>query len=169
MAELVFEEKQRFTQWWLWLVILGLNGLMIYGVVTQMFFGIPFGDHPMPSGGLLFTTMVMFAVTGFMFMIHLKTEITTDVIQARLFPFHIWKQVYKWEDIEKAYVRKYNALTEFGGWGLRFGWPGKGRAYNIKGNMGLQLQFKDGSRLLIGTSRPDVLAEAIRKINRYAE
>jgi hypothetical protein len=55
-------------------------------------------------------------------------------------------------------------LTEFGGWGLRYGFGGK--AYKIKGNIGLQLNFKDSSNLLIGTQRPEELRVIFDKLRQ---
>jgi len=30
--ESLFTERQRFKQWWLWLILLGTNGLFLFGV-----------------------------------------------------------------------------------------------------------------------------------------
>jgi hypothetical protein len=38
---------------------------------------------------------------------------------------------------------------EYGGWGIKYGKMGK--AYNVSGNRGVQLEFTDGKRLLIGS------------------
>jgi len=38
------------------------------------------------------------------------------------------------------------------------------RAYNMSGNQGVQLVFKNGKKLLIGSQKADELAEAIRSI-----
>jgi hypothetical protein len=43
-------------------------------------------------------------------------------------------------------------LTEYGGWGIKG--TKHDRAFNISGKQGIQLEFKDGNRLLIGTQKP---------------
>jgi TATA-box binding protein (TBP) (component of TFIID and TFIIIB) len=53
-------------------------------------------------------------------------------------------------------------LLEYGGWGIKYG--RKGKAYNVSGNRGVQLVFKDGKQLLIGSQRAEELAEAISSI-----
>lgn len=58
-----------------------------------------------------------------------------------LFTLHLRFKHFKWYKLDKAYVRKYNAITEFGGCGERLAF--KGKAYNVKGNNGLQLEFKN--------------------------
>jgi hypothetical protein len=67
----------------------------------------------------------------------------------------------------KCYVRKYKPLAEFGGWGLRFGVSGK--AYNISGNKGLQLELTNNKKLLIGTQKPEELSEALNKIGKLIQ
>jgi len=52
-----------------------------------------------------------------------------------------------------VFVRKYSPLFEYGGWGLR--WSLNGKAVNVRGNMGIQVVLKNGSRILIGTSNPE--------------
>ena len=55
---------------------------------------------------------------------------------------------------------------EYGGWGLRYGFFGKGRALNVSGNTGLQIEFNNGKRLLIGTNKPRELKEVLTKLNQ---
>jgi hypothetical protein len=47
-------------------------------------------------------------------------------------------------------------LAEYGGWGVK-GFSGKNRAYNISGNIGLQLTLKNGYKILIGTNNQEKL------------
>ena len=58
-------------------------------------------------------------------------------------------------------ARTYRPILEYGGWGVRRGWGG-GRAYNVRGNRGVQLVLDDGTRILVGSQRPEELAAAIR-------
>jgi hypothetical protein len=57
------------------------------------------------------------------------------------------KKFFSWEEIEKISVREYSPLFEYGGWGIRRG--KSGRAYNVKGNIGLQLVLKNGKKILL--------------------
>ncbi len=63
--------------------------------------------------------------------------------------------------VVRAYYREYSPLAEFGGWGIRFGT--EGRAFNLRGNRGVQLELKSGRKVLIGSQRAEELAEAIRR------
>lgn len=65
------------------------------------------------------------------------------------------------KNVVRAYSRTYNPLMEYGGWGIRYGL--QGRAFNMRGDQGVQLELRSGQRVLIGSQDPDALAEAIRK------
>ncbi|MEJ7559273.1 MAG: hypothetical protein WKF66_13265 [Pedobacter sp.] len=164
--EVLFLEVQRFKQWWLWLILLGINGLFIYGVFKQVIGGQHFGNKPTSNLVLLTITGLMIIVTVLFANFHLETTIKTDGIYVRFFPFHLKYKYYSWDTLAKAYVRQYSPISEYGGWGLRTGLFGKGTAYNVSGNEGLQLEFKNDKRLLIGTNKP---AELIETLNRLCK
>lgn len=65
------------------------------------------------------------------------------------------------KNVMRAYARTYDPLAEYGGWGIRG--VGRNRAFNIQGNLGVQLVLRSGQKLLIGSDRPEELAYAIRK------
>lgn len=162
----IFEEQQRFRQWWLWLIILGINGLLIYGFVQQVIVGKPFGEQPMSDTGITLSAVLSLALTLFSLSIRLETRITRDGIAVRFFPLHFKYKEYAWGTFSKSYVRKYAPLSEYGGWGLRFGMSGQGKAYNVSGNKGLQLEFTNQKKLLIGTRKPEELSVVLNKIGQ---
>jgi len=161
---ILFSEKQKFRQWWIWVVLLAMAGLFVYGIYRQIVLKKPFGDHPASDTGLLIASLIpVFLLLLFLFA-ELKTEISENGVSYKFFPFHLNKIIIPWANIEKAFVRKYNPITEYGGWGFRLGIFGSGRALNVSGNMGLQLIFKNRKRLLLGTRKSEELRKAIQKI-----
>lgn len=92
----------------------------------------------------------------------LETEVRQDGLYIRYVPFHRRFKRFKAEDLSEYHARTYRPVLEYGGWGIRCGW--KGRAYNVSGNRGVQLVFRDGRRVLIGSSQPSELEAAIRSI-----
>jgi hypothetical protein len=163
-SPVLFAEKQRFTQWWIWAILIAVNLLFIYGVVQQIVLGKRFGDTPMDNLAILLISGAMITLTAMMLSTNLVTEITKEGINVRLFPFHWRAKHFSWDDIEKAYVRKYSPLAEYGGWGLRYSITGYGKAYNISGKMGLQLELKTGKKLLIGTKKPEELTAVLEQV-----
>ncbi|PQJ80922.1 hypothetical protein BTO18_05610 [Polaribacter porphyrae] len=85
----------------------------------------------------------------------------------QFFPFH-WKlKLITWDKISTAYVRIYDPIGDYGGWGLKGGtlWSkSKGRAINVSGDIGIQLELKNGKKLLIGTQKK---SEAERVLETY--
>jgi hypothetical protein len=165
--EILFSERQRFKQWWLWFILIGINGLFLYGIYKQVVVGQQFGDKPMSNTGLFITYGVIFSLTILFLNFRLDTKIKTDGIYVRFFPIQVTFKYYPWNEISKSYVRQYFPIREYGGWGLRLGIFGKGKAYNISGDKGLQVEFSDNKKLLIGTNKPDELAETLDKIGQY--
>ncbi len=99
----------------------------------------------------------------------LDTRIKKDGIYVRFFPFHFKYKHYSWDGLTKSFVRQYSPITEFGGWGLRLGLFGKGTAFNVSGDKGLQLEFTNNNKLLIGTNKPEELSEALNKIGKLKQ
>lgn len=164
--QVLFAEKQKFTQAWVWVLVVAINLLFLYGIYRQLILGEQFGNNPMTDTGLLLSTGVVVLISLMLFNFRLHTIISREGISVRLFPFHIRYRHYPWESISKAYIRKYSPLKEYGGWGIRMGLGGKGIAFNASGNMGLQLEFTNGKKLLLGTNKPEELAEALKRINQ---
>ena len=163
----VFKESQRFNQWW----------LILFGLIIVIFIGLGFVSEYKDSGGNLSNDqlismiisgslmVIVFLLIGF---IRLKTKIDENGITYQFTPFHFTPRIIPWSDLSKCYIRKYSPITEYGGWGIRglqrkgfWDFSNKGMAYNTKGDMGIQLEFKDGGKLLIGTQDPDKAKKTI--------
>jgi hypothetical protein len=157
-----FSEKQKFTQWWLWIILIGIIGTTSYGAISQLVFGKPFGDKPASDAGLLLLLVFISLLLILLRNISLTTQITAEGIACKLFPFHFSYRVFKWTEVSNCYVRKYSPIIDYGGWGIKYGL--KGLAYNISGNFGIQLELKSGSKILIGTQKPDEVKKLLDEI-----
>lgn len=163
--EVLFYEKQRLRQWWLWVILIMINGIFIIGLVRQLFWGVSFGGHPMSNTGLILVTVLCTALTILFLTTKLHTKITHNEISVQLFPFHLKPKVFYWSSIKSAYVREYYPIADFGGWGIRYGVQGK--VYSLSGNIGLQLIFKNGKWLLIGTQKSKELEMVLSQIPKF--
>jgi hypothetical protein len=144
-----FEETQPFDQVWLW-VLMGFE--LIFVLIVMLASGVSFLDMVMPMG-------VIGLALGLLSAIRLYTRIDHVGIHFRMWPFHWRWQTIPWDDIDQVYVRKYSPIREYGGWGIRFGRHGK--AFNVKGNYGIQIVRKNGKKLLLGTQEPAKAAEEL--------
>ncbi|WP_310480661.1 hypothetical protein [Riemerella anatipestifer] len=123
----------------------------------------------MSNAELLIATGLTIAFTFLFVNLRLDTTIKKDGIYVRFFPFHLKFKYYSWDSLTKSYVRQYSPLTEYGGWGLSLGLFGKGAAFNVSGDKGLQLEFSNNTKLLIGTNKPDELTETLNKIEQIKQ
>ncbi len=110
--------------------------------------------------GWLMAFAVLLAAFAVAYTFRLVTEVRDGELCVR-FPFLLPFVTIRLPlaDVRTAEVRNYNAVLEYGGWGLRFGW--KGWAFNARGNRGVQLVMASGRRILIGSQRPEELLRAI--------
>jgi hypothetical protein len=122
----LFKEKQRFTQWWLWLILIPIGVLPVVGIFQQLILGEEFGDNPMSNFGLILFAVFVFALLGLFLMMRLKTEIDQNEIRMSFIPFV--KKRIKWTEIKKAEVVNYGFV---GGWGIRLSIE-YGTVYNIR-------------------------------------
>lgn len=167
--EVLFTERQRFKQWWLWLILIAANVLTLYGVFKHVVGEQQVGNKPMSNTELLITCGLTLIPIILFITFRLDTQIRGDGIYVKFFPFHLSFRQYTWDKIAKSFIRKYNPIGEYGGWGLRFGFFGRGRAFNVSGDQGLQLEFSNHKKLLIGTTKPDELKEALNKIGQLKQ
>lgn len=160
--QILFSEQQRFRQPWIWVILFGINGIFIFGLIRQVFLGQQFSDKPISDTGLIIATIGSLIISVLFLCLRLETKIESDGIYVRFFPFQMSFKYYSWDKLHQLFVRDYNPIGEYGGWGLR-GF-GKNKAMNVSGNKGIQLITKDGAKILIGTKRAD---EATRILKQH--
>ncbi|NRA92264.1 MAG: hypothetical protein HRU26_06195 [Psychroserpens sp.] len=142
----VFIEQQRFTQLWIIVLIIFSTIVPVGIILTEA--------KSMESSELVIALSVVILAPAIIFLFKLKTRIDEKGIHYRFIPFHLKTQLIPWSDIDKIYVRNYNPISEYGGWGIKGGslWnKKKGTAVNVKGDVGIQLELKNNKKLLIGT------------------
>ncbi len=159
---IVFKERQRFRQVWLWVLILGIASIFIAGFISQVILGGEFGNRPMADIQLaIMTALVGIGLPLFFYKMSLTTEVMPDKLNVRFWPFHLKPVTINLHDLRDFEAVTYNPIMEYGGWGIRWGF--KGKAYNVHGNQGVKLYFYKGEPLLIGSQKPDELFDALTK------
>ena len=156
---IVFKETQKFSQWWLWLILIGIGILPILGIYKQLIIGEKFGDKPMSDLGLIIFALFVFSLIAMFWFMQLKTEIDQNEIRMHFFP--LVKKRVNWKEIKNAEIVNYGFV---GGWGIRL-WTKYGTVYNMKGNKGLAIALTDGNKFLIGTQKPEELTAILEKIS----
>lgn len=149
-----FKEVQYFRQLWLILVLLvgTLPAIIIVAFVPD--------DEEIWVKIVVISILVL--TMSMIFIIRLETEITKEGIRYKFWPFHRKPRIIRYEDIQKIEVRKYDPLSEYGGWGIKG--TSKNRAYNVSGNFGIQIELKSGKKLLLGTNKKAEAETMVRRI-----
>jgi hypothetical protein len=172
MEKILFREEQRFSQWWLWLLLIASFGVGVvplwYGYFNQVSTGIPWGDHPASDAVLLVIAILITLLMGGILLLfsysRLYLEVREDGIRFRFPPF-VWKwKMIRRDEIEKYMVGKYNPIMEYGGYGVRKSYGRYGKAYNVSGNIGIRLTLRNGKVVLFGTQRKQALEYAMQKL-----
>lgn len=146
----VFIEEQRFTQTWL-LVVMGFSLLVPIYVIINEYLN---ENSEMTTNEFIGTIGGIILVTAIIFIFKLTTRIDEKGIHYKFFPFHWSFKIITWSEISMAFVRNYDPIGEYGGWGFKGGWSkSKGKALNVSGDIGIQLELKNGKKLLIGTQK----------------
>ena len=92
----------------------------------------------------------------------MTTEVTPTEVRVWFGWVPIYRRAVSISGIQSHAVVEYRPIADYGGWGIRAGRDGE-RVLNARGNRGVRLELADGSRLLIGSQRPEELAETIER------
>jgi len=146
-----FVETQWFYRRWWWLLA---------AATVPMVSPLALAAHePRALKALLITLPLLLVVLAGLWFIKLSVRVDDFGIHYQLVPFlNRWRH-WPWSEFRQVFPRTYSPLGDYGGWGLR-GLPGN-LAYNIWGTTGLQLVFRSGNKLLLGTQQPAELRQVL--------
>ena len=140
MKELIFFEKQKFTQsFWMWLLVVLAS---IAGPVIS-FLSISKID--------LYILIMSLLIFIFMYLCELRVKLSKEGIHYQFFPMHLKSHTIKFDEIDRFEELKYSPIGDYGGWGIRHRF--KGKAYNVSGNRGVKIYLKSGRHILFGSQR----------------
>lgn len=159
----VYREEQKVRQPWIWILVLGILGLFIWGIIQQVVFGVDFGNNPTSNLGLIAFSIIPIGLIYFLYTYKMTTEITSDYIYFKVKYF--LKKKISWDEVKSVELIKYKPLSQFGGWGIRYGI--KGTAYSVSGKECLLIHLIDNDRkIYLGTQEPDRLQLFLKNINK---
>ncbi|SFD03068.1 hypothetical protein [Algibacter pectinivorans] len=154
-----FKEEQRFTQPWL-IILMTVTSIAPIVIITNLFLK----SNNMSTKQYIIALSTILLGFGLVFIFKLTTQIDKIGIHYKFFPLHLKMKTISWSDIKHAETRTYNALSEYGGWGLKGGFlwnQAKGKAINVKGDIGVQLTLNNNKKLLIGTQQKNQVDSVI--------
>jgi hypothetical protein len=99
-----------------------------------------------------------------MFLIALLLHMTTEVNATDMYVWFGWAparpRVIQISAVRCVEVVTYRPIADYGCWGIRAGRDGE-KAFIARGNRGVRIELTDGTKLLIGSQRPEVLASVL--------
>jgi hypothetical protein len=124
----------------------------------------PSGENPASVVSLMIILVILIMVYSLVILFFKRMKLITRITNKGLFykypPFILKERTVLKEEIEKCKMRKYKPVREYSGFG---------RAYIVKGNIGLQLYLVDGKKILFGTQRGDAMLRAMDKMMKENE
>lgn len=163
----IFREEQNFG-WWVYALLAVMAGIGVVAAFwmrpdepptnpTSIHFEIPLAL----AIGLILPSVLIMGVL----------RMTTEVIPTDVRVWFGWFPTYRRDiaisEIVMLEVVRYRPIRECGGWGIRTGPDGE-KVLNARGDRGVRLRLRDGTRILIGSQRPDELARAIEEARHQA-
>lgn len=155
--KVLFEEKQRFDQWWIWAILVIVAVLTI---PTTFYSNVGNGGRNWSQINTedIAGMIIILVVIILFLLLRLKTTITTTDIRMVYFPI-VWKTVavrdtVTLEVIDHGFV---------GGWGIRW-FTTFGTVYNVRGQKGLHIKTNKGKGFVIGTQKPEELRKSLEHL-----
>lgn len=151
-ATALFHEEQYFD-WRIYAMIASAEALTAIVLLkdaaawsTDLLLGLVIG-----IGLLLFVAL---------FVLRMTTEVTPTDVRVWFGWVPIYRRVVPIGEVRRVAQAAFRPIADYGFWGVRSGRDGD-RALIARGNRGVRLELADGSILVIGSQRPEELAQAI--------
>ena len=161
----IYREEQWFG-WWVY-TGLGLISALAWIILYDRTIGQPnpwVGMHGrafklLVAGGVVLPPAVVIGA------LRMVTMVTPAELRISFGWLATYRRVIAADAIVGVEVIQYHPIRDYGGWGLRFTRDGE-RIYNARGDRGVRIRLRDGSRLLIGSQRSEELALALDAARR---
>ncbi len=149
-SNIYFYESSNF--WNTWLKYISMPFILIPILIT--FIDIYQGKTSVDNiiGLIVLNLIFIVTIVLILFIMKLELMITDMAIKFRFFPIHIKYKIINFNEILSYNIKKYKAISEYGGWGIRYNFK-KGWAYIISGNVGIQIIKTDGKHILFSTNK----------------
>jgi hypothetical protein len=161
-AAVVYREEQNFD----WRYYAATAALEAFVVFTLYWCHLR-GQDPALGGSAKQLVLAAFALVGLglpplvvLGFLRMTTEVTPSDVRVWFGWVPTYRRLVPVAAVQKIEVVSYRPLLDHGGWGVRSGRDGE-RVLSARGNRGVRLDLSDGTRLLIGSQRPEALALAI--------
>ena len=147
-----FVECQRFSHYLL-VIVYSACAVVAAAVLSEP------GSRAVVQQTLLVLAATTLGITALWYFATMTTRVDTSGIQIHTLFFI--KRHIDFSEIGTCEATTYRPLRDYGGWGYRIG--KRGKAYNMKGDEGVELAMRTGESLMIGSGQATQLAQAIER------
>lgn len=159
----IYREEQSFA-WWIYATLCAL------GVLSWIVLVLARGGHPgegvvARSASLdisLFALGLGLPLLLTIGVLRMTTEVTPTDLRIWFGWVPTYRQAIFLSSVRRVEVVRYRPIADYGFWGVRRGPDGE-RVFHARGDRGVRLHLTDGSRILVGSQRPEELAAVIEK------
>lgn len=166
-AAVLYREEQNFD--WRVYASLALLDVMAWGALVWWFQEAPDPAGPglgwSPETTLIALLGLLLPAVAVVLLLRMTTEVSPSMVRVWFGWIPSYRRTVPIAAVRRLEVVTYRPLADYGGWGIRSGRDGE-RVLNARGNRGVRLELSDGTRLLIGSQRPEDLALAIEQAMR---
>ncbi|MEE4258710.1 MAG: hypothetical protein V2I62_03050 [Bacteroidales bacterium] len=168
MEKTYFKEEQYFSNFWFWVfLIVAFTASLAptcVAIYSELVLKNPSGENPESAVSLMVILIILVVVYSLVILLFKRMKLVIRITNKGLLfkypPFILKDKTVLKEEIEKYKIRKYKPLREYSVYG---------RAYIVKGNIGLQLYLVGGKKILFGTQRGDAMLRAMDKMTKENE
>ncbi|WP_396634069.1 hypothetical protein [Maribacter sp. R86514] len=163
-----FKETQKFTQWWLWLIILApiiLAFFNLLGIILYVFSGYTSGDSGNVSVSWVSGSVSIIQFIGFLiyvatilFIALSKLKVLVSDKDIKIHHLLFFSKVIDFNEVVEKQIVNYN----FVGYGIRKT-KKYGTVYNVKGGEGVAITLINGEKYLIGSQKAEQLLKSLSK------
>ncbi len=155
---MAFQESQKMNR--------GLRMVVLFAMIPGLFIvGKALVDDYTTETLVAFLVMLVVFVLIFAIFINGQAEIRIDSqgFHYKYFPFVPSWKVIPWTEITEVKITPINPLTDFGGWGYR--WGRKGKGIILAGNRAIVISKAKGKNFVFTTQQEQ---RALRELQHYA-
>jgi len=153
-----FEETQQLKLWWLY-ILLAIETVIVASILFLDKGGISLNELKDSYFAPIWAMLLPYVIVHFITKNSLHLQVGILGVTYRYWPFTKQRTIF-WTQIDKMYLRKYDALGEYGGWGVKhrlwFKFNDKAYIFNDH-NVGLQLELSNRKKLLFSTMKAEEL------------
>jgi hypothetical protein len=151
----LFYEKQRFSLRRIGPALATPPCIMLGILIWQVGLGHPWGKQPMSNGNVIGWTIFLWAIFFRLVTVRLVTEVRDGQLVISLRGFWRSRRI-RLSEIQSAEPISFDAVRDYGGYGIRTGRFGK--AYIAAGSRGVRLKLANGATVVLGSQRSEELA-----------